>query len=902
MNIGEILYAIVLYPIVQVIEVAYQLFYKLFNNTGIAVMGVSFVVTVLCLPLYIVAERWQQLERDTQARLKSGVDRIKAVFKGDEQYMILSTYYRQNHYHPMMALRSSFGLLIQVPFFMAAYSCLSSLPALQGQSFLFIRDMGAPDALFTIGGFGVNVLPIAMTIINIIAGAIYTKGFPFKEKAQIYGMALLFLVILYNSPAGLVLYWTMNNVFSLVKNIFYKLKHPIKVLYLLMCAGIVLVDMYILFVYKGGASMTKRLSVVLPFTSLLLIPYFIRGVHWLLDTKIKSFVYAPTVQKLKLFIPATLALALLSGLVLPSSLIASSVSEFSDIGAYGNPAVFLCFSLFQSLGLFVFWPLCIFFLFKEKIQSLMTIVFSMGFVCSLLNAFLFMVNYGPMVITLNFGEDLPAVAMGYTLLNAFVLVVVCFLVFILVVKNNRKLFSSIAIIGVLALAVLGILNVSTISSEYSQYKDVQQKNMASVDDMEPVLNFSKTGKNVVVLMLDRASNAYLEHIFKDQSELYEQFEGFTYYKNTVGFGPKTITGAPALYGGYEYMPSEMNRRSELPLKEKHNQALLLMPRILTEEAGFTASMFDSSWANYSRFPDMSFTDHYDKIDGLILRHRYSNFAQKQTNVPMATEQLETGLKRNLLWFSLFRSSPVGLRPIIYYHGTYFNPSDMVNFRDFWGDFSTLLAFPYITDYSSSENSLMIITNEIAHEVFESDDVQPMEFEPLSYPDSMHYKENTMALKLLGKWFQVLKENGVYDNTRIVIVSDHGIGSMGNAISHVDFDVATIDGFPKDYNHSLLLFKDFNSSESLKVDETFMTTADVPSLVLEGIVDNPINPFTGNSVVSDSKKDGVYITFHGDLWKPEHSKSEYIFTVPDTSWYHVKDNIFVDSNWTQEVPR
>ncbi|MBO5691100.1 MAG: membrane protein insertase YidC, partial [Spirochaetaceae bacterium] len=236
---GEILYTVILYPLVQIIEIAFMVFDKLFSNTGIAVMGVSFVVTVLCLPLYIVAERWQQLERDTQARLKGGVDRIKAVFKGDEQYMILSTYYRQNHYHPMMALRSSFGLLIQVPFFMAAYSCLSSLPALQGQSFLFIRDMGSPDALFTIGGFGVNVLPIVMTLINIAAGAIYTKGFSFKEKAQIYGMALLFLVILYNSPAGLVLYWTMNNVFSLVKNIFYKLKHPVWVLYILMCLGIV---------------------------------------------------------------------------------------------------------------------------------------------------------------------------------------------------------------------------------------------------------------------------------------------------------------------------------------------------------------------------------------------------------------------------------------------------------------------------------------------------------------------------------------------------------------------------------------------------------------------------------------------------------------------------------------
>ncbi len=63
-----------------------------------------------------------------------------------------------------------------------------------------------------------------MTLINCIAGAVYTRGFAFKEKAQLYGMALLFLVLLYNSPAGLVLYWTLNNVFSLLKNIYYKIK------------------------------------------------------------------------------------------------------------------------------------------------------------------------------------------------------------------------------------------------------------------------------------------------------------------------------------------------------------------------------------------------------------------------------------------------------------------------------------------------------------------------------------------------------------------------------------------------------------------------------------------------------------------------------------------------------
>ena len=46
-------------------------------------------------------------------------------------------------------------------------------------------------------------------------------------------MAVIFLVLLYNSPSGLVVYWTCNNIFSLVKNIFYKLKHPRETAYIL---------------------------------------------------------------------------------------------------------------------------------------------------------------------------------------------------------------------------------------------------------------------------------------------------------------------------------------------------------------------------------------------------------------------------------------------------------------------------------------------------------------------------------------------------------------------------------------------------------------------------------------------------------------------------------------------
>ena len=902
MSIGEALYAIILYPIVQIIEVAYKLFSQLFNNTGIAVMGVSFVVTVLCLPLYIVAERWQQLERDTQARLKNGVDRIKAVFKGDEQYMILSTYYRQNHYHPMMALRSSFGLLIQVPFFMAAYSCLSNLPALQGQSFLFIRDMGAPDALFSIGDFGVNVLPIAMTAINIIAGAIYTKGFPFKEKAQIYGMALLFLVILYNSPAGLVLYWTMNNVFSLVKNIFYKLKHPIKVLYLLMCAGIALVDIYILFVYGGSASIAKRLAAVFPFTCLVFVPYLVRGVNWLLDNKVQNFVNTPPPIKLRIFIPVALAWALLSGLVLPSSLIASSVSEFSDIGSFGNPAVFLWYSCFQSLGVFVFWPLCIFFLFKERIQTLLTMLFSMGFVCSVVNSFVFMVDYGPMDLTLAFTHGLRNPNINYMIINSCVIILLISLILVLFAKQGCNLICSIVSIAFVAFSILGIVNIKTIQHGFKEYESIKAKDISTVQDMEPVFTFTKTGKNVLVLMLDRGESAYFDLILQDRPKLRNIFKGFVYYKNTVSFSGGTLMGSPGLYGGYEYAPAKINARPDVLLKEKHNESLLLMPRIFTEQADFNAIMCDSSLGNYSSIIDMSFVDGYEKIYGISLKKKFNSYVLQEMGVQADGTQkrfdtlFEKSIKRNLLWCSFLRESISFFKSLIYYRGTYFNPNPPVTSAFDW--YSALEGYSLITNFEGQKDQLFVITNELTHDPLQQELVEEINDNQYSYQNFLYYTENVLALESVGKWLNLLQDNGVYDNTRIIIVSDHGTTQEINGLfSSKEFP----NGLQKKSINALLLYKDFYSNDDLKTDMTFMSNADVPTLALDGIVENPINPFTGNPVNSDTKLDGVYISTE-HLYMAEHSKSEYIFTVPDDSWYHVKDNIFVDSNWTQEVPR
>ena len=49
-----------------------------------------------------------------------------------------------------------------------------------------------------------NLLPVLMTGINLLSGVLYTRGAPLKSQVQTFGIALVFLALLYSSPSGLI--------------------------------------------------------------------------------------------------------------------------------------------------------------------------------------------------------------------------------------------------------------------------------------------------------------------------------------------------------------------------------------------------------------------------------------------------------------------------------------------------------------------------------------------------------------------------------------------------------------------------------------------------------------------------------------------------------------------------
>ncbi len=843
------LYNIIIYPIELIVEVVFSTINGLFRNPGIAIMGVSLIVSVLVLPLYAKADAIQEEERKKQQAMSHWTEHIRKTFKGDERFMMLSVYYRKQDYRPVYSLRSSISLLLQVPFFIAAYHFLSHLDLLNGTSFLLIRDLGQPDQILKLGPVSVNILPILMTLINYCSCAIYTKGFPLKDKLQPYLLALFFLVFLYGSPSGLVLYWTMNNLFSLLKNIFIKL-------------------------FK----ISERR-----------------------DAKPKAESKAPESGRDRLiFLLGAVILTILTGLLIPSSVISASPEEFINLNDYRDPLYYVFNTFCIAAGYFLFWLSVLYYLSSSGVRKVLRCFLWLCCGCALVDFFLFGRELGNLSSMLIF-DKVPAYSMQEKGINILAVSVVC-LILLLIWKKLRGLVVRIYIPVMISLLAVSMVNFATAERILKEASYLWSGREDSSQEM-PIL-LDRSGKNVVVIMLDRGISGYIPFILTERPELKDQLKGFVYYPNTISFGTATNFGSPALFGGYEYSVSEINKRPEESLVSKHNEALRVMP-VLFSSAGFQTTVCDPPWVNYRYITDFSIYEDHPEIRTFAVSDTVGKMGD---SVDYSVQ--EKGRKRAFFMYSVFKTVPVIFQNEVYNGGDY-RAAEVPSFfseQKFMEAYTSLKEFPALTAVKDSgQNTFLMITNNTTHEPCE---LQLPEYEPAADMDNeglesgyrqdgegnrieideqYHYHANMAALIQIGKWLDHLRENGVYDNTRIVIVADHGDG-LGQFE-----DLILEDGTDLQWVNPLLLYKDFNSENEFELSDEFMTNADTPTLALRGLIDEPVNPFTGKIIDNKEKTAHEQLVTMSQNWDVLTNNGN-TFDTSDADWYSISDNIFRKENW------
>jgi len=193
----------------------YDFTFEITGLSGLSIIILCITVNILLLPVKIYAKYIMKKELDIQVIMRPKVIELKNKYKGEQLHNELSNYYKTKKYHPVYSLRLSFGLLIQLPFFIGAYIYFRSNLDLSGVSFGFIKDLLAPDSILSFGALTINIMPLIMTVISLISVYLHGNLYFEKQIIQQYAISFIFLLLLYNEPSGLLLYWTTNNVIFL---------------------------------------------------------------------------------------------------------------------------------------------------------------------------------------------------------------------------------------------------------------------------------------------------------------------------------------------------------------------------------------------------------------------------------------------------------------------------------------------------------------------------------------------------------------------------------------------------------------------------------------------------------------------------------------------------------------
>ena len=298
----------------------------------------------------------------------------------------------------------------------------------------------------------------------------------------------------------------------------------------------------------------------------------------------------------------------------------------------------------------------------------------------------------------------------------------------------------------------------------------------------------------------------------------------------------------------------------------------------------------------------------------------------------AGQEYEDRLNRNLFCYGLMKTMPYLFQPFAYSEGSFdspdyyfFNATDIgyVNmstmehtqrgiYEAYFSEYLALDALSDIVDISNdNENNFFIFANGTAHDynILSEPEYMPavivdnteydlthedrftvngitMNMDPSAPAITYANYECCMASCIaLGRWFDYLRANDIYDNTRIIIVADHG------NIQH-EFDYLMINDwdFSAQAVNPLLMVKDFGSTE-FTISTEFMTNADTPYITLEGLIGNPVNPFTGNPIVEHDKS-GEQIVYVSSNWDVINNNGTQ-YEDPNGYWVAVRNNIFDD---------
>lgn len=181
--------------------------------------GWSIVIMTICIkilfwPLTSKASRSQK----RMAKIQQPMAELKEKYKDNPQKMQQETLklFKEHQVNPVAGC---LPMLVQMPIFLGLFYMLRTASELRYERFLWVSDLSMPDTLTEVAGFPINILPLIMgftMFLQMSMMPVSPTADPMQQKIFKF-LPFVFLVFLYNFSSGLVLYWTVQNILTIIQ-------------------------------------------------------------------------------------------------------------------------------------------------------------------------------------------------------------------------------------------------------------------------------------------------------------------------------------------------------------------------------------------------------------------------------------------------------------------------------------------------------------------------------------------------------------------------------------------------------------------------------------------------------------------------------------------------------------
>lgn len=189
--------------------ISLNFFYRFCGNYGIAIILITVIIKILFWPL---THKSYQSMKDMQ-KLQPEMQKLKEKYKNkkDELNREIMALYKKYNVNP---LGGCLPILLQIPVFIALYSVLSDSIELRHANFIsfWINDLSAHDPTY--------ISPLLMGASMFYQQKMTPSTADPAQAKMMLMMPIIFTFMFLNFPAGLVLYWLINNVLSIIQQLY----------------------------------------------------------------------------------------------------------------------------------------------------------------------------------------------------------------------------------------------------------------------------------------------------------------------------------------------------------------------------------------------------------------------------------------------------------------------------------------------------------------------------------------------------------------------------------------------------------------------------------------------------------------------------------------------------------